>query len=279
VGRKTGQYAWRRGLGLITAPARVLPHFLIIGAQRAGTTSLYYHLVGHPQVRAATSKEVYYFDFHWRRSLWWYRSHFPLAGTTEGGSGSDRRRITGEASPSYLFCPPVAPRVALRLPEVKLIVLLRNPVDRAYSQYWHEIRSGRESCSFREAIAREDERLARERARLGTERCWEGWHHRRHSYLARGRYLEQLRHWWRWVPRQRLLVVQSEALFLRPAVSLARVYRFLGLVPPEEEGFGRYGTCSPYPGLSRQVWAHLTEYFAPHNDALYDELGREFDWD
>ena len=140
--------AWRRA----TAPARDLPDFVILGAQRSGTTSLYDWLSDHPAVVPATRKEVHYFDLHYDRGLGWYRAHFPM------GHGA---HLTGEATPYLLFHPLAPDRVARDLPPTtRFVVLLRHPVQRAVSHYWHERRMGTESETLAVAVAAEEQRLA-----------------------------------------------------------------------------------------------------------------------
>lgn len=136
------------------------PHFLIIGAARSGTTSLYSYLVEHPRVVAAAKKELHFFDLRFPNGPAWYRDQFPSLSPDT---------ITGEASPYYLFHSHVPKRVFKLLPHVKLIVLLRNPVDRAYSHYYHAVKHGIETLPFERAIEQEDERLRGEVARMLEE--------------------------------------------------------------------------------------------------------------
>src|SRR5215216_7751234 len=139
--------------GRATAKLRPLPDFLVLGAQKAGTTALYAYLRRHPQIAGPSWKEVSFFDRHYARGESWYRGNFPSRPAT----WLARRRagaepIVGEASPGYLFHPHAPQRVATLLPNVRLIALLRDPVDRALSHYHHELALGRESLSFEEAI-------------------------------------------------------------------------------------------------------------------------------
>ena len=104
---------------------RRLPDFLIIGAQKCGTSSMFAYLNQHPQMKLPDVKEIHFFDLNYSNGLDWYTSHFPPASLSH-------RMVTGEASPYYLFHPHVPERVRLHCPDVKLVVMLRNPVDRAY---------------------------------------------------------------------------------------------------------------------------------------------------
>jgi len=114
-----------------------------VGAQKAGTSSLYSYMVQHPQVLPAARKEIHYFDRHYDKGLRWYRRHFPLRARLSS------ERLSGEASPYYLFHPHAPRRIAETLPDARILMLLRNPANRAISHYFHEARVGREKLPLR----------------------------------------------------------------------------------------------------------------------------------
>jgi hypothetical protein len=262
----------RADLHQLTGSLRGLPSVLIIGAQKSGTTSLFNYLVRHPDVLAPFGKEIHYFDLHFDRGVRWYRGHFPYSRRLSDGA------ITLDASPYYLVHPQVPRRAFALLPEVRLIALLRNPVDRAFSHYQHEVRGGRESLSFADALDREPERLAGEEERLGSDPGYYSYNHHRYSYTLRGRYVDQLRRWTEHFPRSQLLVIQSERFFRDPAGVTAEVHRFLGLRPHRLERYqpflqGNYGR-EMAPELRNRLAAH----FAPYNAELFRWLGAEYDW-
>jgi hypothetical protein len=244
-----------------TAAKRPLPDFVIIGAQRAGTTSLYRWLSDQTGIAPASKKEVHYFDLYYGQGERWYRSHFRLP---EPGT------ITGEASPYMLFHPLAAGRAARDLDEAtRFIVLLREPVERAVSQYWHERKGNRESESFEQAIALEGERMR------GTEevvcRGDRSYAHQHYSYVARGEYAGQLRRWFDAVGRDRVLVLESERVF---ADGGETVLQWLGVESgalefPSLNGAGRSSTADE--GLLAKLRAH----FEPHNQELFELLGTE----
>jgi len=256
----------------LTGPLRGLPSALIIGAQRSGTTSLFNYLVQHPGVLPPVVKEVHYFDIHYARGLRWYRGRFPFSYRLRSGA------LTIDASPYYLTHPLVPERAARLLPAVKLVAVLRNPIERAYSHYQHELRDGRESLSFPEAIEREAERLAGEEDRLRADPAYYSYNHQRYSYAHRGRYLEQLRRWTRHYPRSQLLVLQSEWLFRDPAAASAAVYDFLGLPPHRLERYEPFFQGKYEREIPAGLRSRLAAYFEPLNRELYQWLGQEFDW-
>jgi hypothetical protein len=258
---------------LLTSPLRGLPTSLVIGAQRGGTTSLFNYLAQHPDVLPPLGKEIHYFDYFYHRGIRYYRGRFPYLRQLQGG------RQTLDATPYYMMHPLAPERAARLLPQVKLIAMLRDPVARALSHYQHEVRGGRESLSFAEAIEQEAGRLTGEEERLRREPQYYSWNHHRYGYTRRGLYLEQLRRWLAHFPRSQLLVLQSEALFRDPAGIMARVHGFLGLRDHRLDRYedtyqqGKYQRAMP-----DELKAKLSAYFAPYNRELFQFLGEEFDW-
>lgn len=271
-GRKTlGRV--RRGtahtLRRASASRRPLPAFLIAGVQKGGTTSLHEYLAEHPDVSPPVTKEVHYFDHAHHRGDGWYRAHFqPPAHAGE---------ISGESTPYYLFHPLVPELVARDLPECKLVVILRNPVDRAFSQHNHERVLGYEDLPFEEAIAREPERLAGEEARILADPRYRSFSHQHHSYLSRSRYAEQLERWFRRVDRDRFLVLGSEDLFEDPGAAIATTQRFLGLRPVAPGDLSARNARS-YSPIDDELRSRLNEELEPHNRRLYELVGRDFGW-
>ena len=255
------------GAGRATARWRPLPAFLVIGAQKAGTTALYDYLYRHPAISGPRWKEVSFFDRHWRRGERWYRGNFPRGA----------RPPVGEASPSYLFHPLAPERVRSLVPEARLIVLLRNPVDRAFSHYQHEVALGREPLSFEDALAAEEERTRGEVERMLADpgyfsHAWWNW-----TYRARGLYAEQLERWYAVFPRERLLVLATEELGTAPAQTYARVLEFVGAPPHELDAYPRVFSRE-YEQMAPATRAALAAGYAEPNARLYELLGRDLGW-
>ena len=270
--------AAQRGWARTTAPLRVLPDFLVIGGQRCGTTSLYRYLGEHPAITTVPlGKGAHFFDTNFDKGVDWYRSYFPVALHRKAVARWNGRSVTGEASPYYIFHPLVPVRVAALLPGVKIIALLRDPVVRAHSHHTHEVARGFETLSFEDAIAREPERLAGEEERMRADPLYRSFSHQHHSYLARGRYAEQLERWREVVPEERMLVLSSERFFADPGETYATVLGFLGVAP---HSLRTYDTFNPrrYDAMSPATEAELRAYFEEPNTRLYELLGTDFGW-
>ncbi len=240
-------------------PAR-LPDFLGLGTQKGGTTTLHQLLLQHPTVFLPTAKEVHYFDLQPQETPDWYRQHFKQAKPDQ---------CCGEITPFYLFHPGAPKRIQALLPNVKLVVLLRDPVERALSQIFHARRHGFENLTPAEAIAAESERLA-----SGDLVSLQ-----KHSYLARSRYLEQLDRYETLFPPTQLLVLQSEALFRQPQTIWNTLQCFLGLptiplptLPVANAGKGESNNVDP--GLRSE----LRSMFATTASGVRERYGFGWDW-
>jgi len=276
---RSGLRVWGRA----TASTRPLPDFLIIGTKRGGTTSLWNYLLEHPGVlpmwpAAENLKSPHYFYWHYDRGLRWYRSHFP----TRLRRSRARRHlghpvVAGEASPYYLYDPRVPQRVAEVLPGVRLIVLLRNPVERAFSHYKERVRAGVEELSFEAALAAEPKRLAGE-----VETMLERPHHysRPHDwygYRDRGVYHPQLLSWQQCFPATSMLVLRSEDFYTDPTSTLQEVHRFLQL-PERPLRNPKRWNYEPAHDMLPETRTQLERFYRPHNAALVRLLGRDPMW-
>lgn len=266
--------------GQLTHGARMLPSFLIVGAQRCGTTSLYRTLARHPAVLPAVlHKGAHYFDTGYANGPEWYRGHFPLLLSARlAAARTGTAPITGESSPYYMFHPLAAQRIARDLPDIKIIALLRDPVERAYSAYAHELARGFETEPFERALDLEPLRLAGVEERLVAEPASDSRAHQHHAYLARGRYAPQLARLERQVGRQRLHVVDSERLFAEPERVYSGVLDFLGLPPDPQGPRLEHRNGRRRPALPRRLRARLEEHFRPYDEELVRWLGAPPSW-
>lgn len=256
----------------LTANERVLPNFIIIGVQKGGTSSLFNYLLQHPDVFPGYKKEVKFFDGNYHKGLGWYRFNYPLMTQM-----SDPGEQTGEASPSYVFHPLVPQRIKETLPHIKLVLLLRNPVARAYSHYQGNMRKGHEELSFEEAIEMEQSRLAGEKEAIIADQHHPMYKYLVYSYLARGIYIDQIKNWLKSFPREQILIQRSEDLFSNPQKVYSRVLAFLGLPDWNLENFEIINLGS-YDEINPKTENKLKAFFKPYNHELYDFLGTNFGW-
>ena len=198
-----------------------LPSCVGLGAQKAGTTTLHALLSQHPQVHLPPQKELQFFSLHYAQGERWYRQQF---------SAAQRGQICGDITPYYLFHPWAPQRIAQLIPKARLIVLLRDPVERTLSHYFHARRLGFEPLPLEQALAAEAQRLS------GAEQvlqATDGRHkmHQECSYLSRSRYEQQLARVQALFPAEQLLVLSSEALFATPEPLWQQLLVFLELEP------------------------------------------------
>lgn len=259
-----------RGIGLATASQRILPDFIIIGAQRCGTTSLFQYLCQHPEVYPSIPKEVHYFSNNYQKGINWYRSHFPLRSQKlKIISKNNGGFITGEATPYYLSHPHAPKRAAKVVPNARLIVLLRDPVRRAYSHYFHEVNMGIETLPFEEAIHKEEDRLRGEFDKLLGDETYRSFNYQHFSYLARGIYADQIERWLKVFKPDSMLVLNSSWLNKDPINTFRTVTGFLGLSDWYQIDASKYHTAS-YPPMEENIKRQLYDFFRPHNQRLYD---------
>lgn len=247
---------------LLTSPLRVMPDFFVIGFPKCGTTSLYEYLIRHPSIGQAFRKEIFFFDHHHKKGLLWYRAYFPTAFSRV----FDKDFICGEATAAYSTHPETYKRIFDANPKAKIIVLLRNPVERAYSNYKHLVRLGH-GRSFEETI---DDNLSGRRYQKHTAF---------HEIVASGIYADYLETLFSVFPRDQVLVLSSADFFADPGAVLAKCFEFLGVRPIEQSQFRTYNKGG-YGGekMASETRKKLERFYGPHNDRLYRLLGRDFRW-
>ena len=263
------------GVGQATQGARALPAFVIAGAQRSGTSSLYRALVEHPNVRPAVlHKGVHYFDLQLRP--WARRGTAATSRCARRSSGYGAVRaapaLTFESSPYYLFHPLAGQRLATDLPGVKVISLVRDPVERAFSAHAHELARGYETEPFERALDLEAERTPGERERMIADPTYNSFAFQHQSYVARSRYVDQLEDLASHVGRDRLLVVDSHRLFEDAAPAMKEVFDFLELPQPSGVTFEQHNArprAPMPPGIRERLEAEL----APSDERLVEWLG------
>lgn len=268
----------RHALRMPTSTWRTLPSVLIIGAQRCGTSSLYKYLSAHPSIAAPLRKETEFFSRRHANGVNWYRAHFPLAIRSKLHGHA---LLTFEATPDYLLYPAAPRRASDLLPVAKIIVLLRNPVDRAFSHYRLGVRLGFERLTFEEALDAEASRLEVEIEEMQVNTSFWPRAFTHFSYVTRGLYAEQIRRWLDRYPRDDFLFIKSEDFFADPAATYAMVLDFLALPPWSPDSFLNHS--DPFGNKERGAMSErardkLTRRFELANRDLEQLLGPRFTW-
>lgn len=285
---------YHKGIDLfrkVTSPLRILPHFIIFGVGRCGTTSLYNYLAEHPNVGEAQEKEIFFFDYHFDQGLSWYKKYFPLKVQGYGKTPW----VTGDATPSYMHHPLAPSRIKEILPQVKLILLLRNPVDRAYSHYCQKINAQLETFPFEMAVRHQiaERTFFQKEHILGNEQYFRHVYYP-HAYISKGVYIENIARWFNTFPKQHILVLQNEEMSKKPQRVFQKTLEFLELPPWELKEFKQYNYHgdhysaprsdksshkAKYEPLTSSFRQELAEYFKPYNEQLYEFLGTDLGWE
>ena len=276
---KAGAKWCRDRAALASWESRVLPELVLAGVQRSGTTALFEALYRLPTVeRPRRGKGSHYFSYNYHLGWEWFQAQFPTrrwAEIVEARHG--RPLFCFDACPYYLFHPFAVERMAQALPDVKVMVMLRDPVRRAESHFHHSVSHGHETLGFEQALAAERERLAREDERMQQDWTYWSHSHEHHSYVLKGMYADQLERLYRHYPHDQVMVVQSEAFYRDPDRILSRVTGWLGL-PPVELNKSDDRNSHGYRPMDPAMRDQLVSVYRDPNERLYQLIGERYDW-
>lgn len=246
------------------------PDFLIIGSGKCGTSSLHQYLCNHPQILSPLTKEIGFFDLPgvYANGIRWYLSHYPQIPDGENF-------ITGEASPGYLYRHDVEKRVFQAFPNVKLIVMMRNPVDRTISAYHHSVRWNGELRSIDEVIDSEMEMIKGLSDPSDIRKSKVKFEPR---HVVWSLYYYFLKNWMEVFPKKQFLVLNSEDFFANPEKVLNQVFNFLNLPTYKLQSYPVYQSGGSYD-KSEKLKSKLSDFFKPHNQKLEEVLDRKLNWD
>ena len=265
---------YKRNIYALTGPIRSLPDFIIIGTVRSGSTSLYYNICQHPCVLSAAYDELGFFDSNFHLGLNWYRSLFPTLFSKWLVKQKNQFGITGEDTPFYIWSSVVAKRILKILPNVKLIVLFRNPVDRAYSNYHLGVRECSESLSFEDAIQVELDSL--KNSEIESEDNVKKYTIPR-SYIVKGFYADQLKIWLKLFKSEQLFITSTENFESNANNTLNKIYDFLEIPQINLKNLEKHKVTS-YPPMKDETRKFLVKLYKTHNEELFEMISTEFDW-
>ncbi len=266
----------------IIGPFHILPDFLILAPGACGTTSmLELYLRSNEHILPSKISEIFYFDKSHPNSINWYKVLFPSIFTKKIRGIIGKKTLTCEATGSYILDPYAPKRIKKILPDVKFVVMLRNPTDRTLSSYKRRIRNRKETRSFEEAIEYEQNHFKKEFQEYQKDENAITFYPFS-SYLARSRYVEYIENWLRYFPKERFLFINSNDYFKDPLKEYNRILEFLGLASHHPNIKGKRG-ISP-PGLfdniptKPETIEFLRDYFQPWNEKLFNLIGVKYDW-
>lgn len=244
------------------------PNFIIIGAEKCGTSSLYHYLRRHPAMLPPIEKEIDFFDIEYEQGLDWYLAHFPAI-PRQGGW------LTGETSPNYLYSGAAPERVHQHFPTAKLIVILRNPVDRTISRFNMMVRNGAERRSFEQAMSEEmgqfNQALAKQAGNIRLPLL------NGHRHIGNSLYYYHLQRWLKYFSREQLLILRSEDLFEQPEATIQQLYQFLEIAHHSETSYPKHN-AGDYPPIDATSYAELANFFKPHTQKLENLIGQSLNW-
>jgi hypothetical protein len=259
-------------------PLHLLPDFYILGGQKCGTTSMFVYLSKHPGILSPSSKDIRFFDKYFSKGVNWYKINFPLKLTKFFTRKKHSKILTGEGTERYLDHPFAPQRIKEITPDAKFIILLRNPVDRAHSHYTMIQRRNSEPSSFEKAIEDEEQRITEPFNKMLNDSNYYSDIYFRHAYLHRGLYVDKIKRWMEVFPKEQFLIIQSEEFFKNPSKTYNDVLEFLGLPSHDLKTYEPIRKQKKSI-LKKQTQQKLQNYFKPHNEKLYNFLGKKFDWD
>lgn len=261
-------------------PFHLLPDFIIFGVSRSGTTSLYQYLSQHPNVEPCAIKEPRFFDQYYHRGINWYRMNFPSKWQKFIFTKVKHKKfITGEASGAYLQNPHAPKRIHNLNPNMKLILLLRNPVDRAFSHYLRKIKNDSEKLSFEEAIDQEKSRIEGEQEKMEQNEKYYSPTYHALSYLTTGLYSVRLKRWLKYFSMKQILILSNEEFLSDPQKIYDKTLEFLDLPTYKLSIFKKFSKQQLSMKMNSKTREKLLDYCKPYNEDLYSLIGQRFDWD
>ena len=260
----------------LSSPLRVLPECFVIGVVRSGTTSLYHYLGQHPCIGSSAYDEIGYFDDNYHLGINWYKSLFPTKFARDKIIKKHGKFLTYDVTPFYIYNPLVTRRIFESFPQAKIISNLRNPIDRAYSNYIIMLQDGDTTKTFEEIVKMEMDEIDKSKSKLNDESYIVDIFYE--NLLARGFYANQLEVWFEKFQKNQLLMISTEDLAQKTDQVLTKVFEFLDLPYFKIRDFTKQNKRE-YPLMKDETRKLLIEFYKPHNEKLYSLINQHFDWD
>lgn len=270
----------------LTRHSRLLPDAIIVGNNKSASNTVFYNLIEHPQIKGSSRRENRFFDANYWRGVNWYRSYFPTKSSKKKFEKNNSKMIILDSSPTAYLHPFAAQRVKKLLPNAKLIILFRNPVEHAYSLWFHRFRTKVESETFENCILHDQERFEE------TEKKWRNdevrehtWKNLRLSYVSDGLYFNHIEKWFSLFPKENFHCVNIDDLAKEPIVVLNKICTFLNLPEYHFDNYTKKNVNKEdkrkptYPPMNPETRKKLVEFYKPHNEKLESFLNMKFNWE
>jgi hypothetical protein len=257
----------------ITSQSRVLPDFLIIGAKRCGTTSLFTNLPKHPSIINSHHDNMGFFNDNFHLGVNWYKSFFPTQAFMEKSKKKYGTSLSFDTTTTYMEHSSTAENVKKTKPDMKIIIMLRNPIDRAYSQYNRTIKiDGIKSRNFEDVVMTEIEKLSDHKNTSFQILRDES------NYIKKGLYYEQLKPWFELFPRKNIGIFSTEDFKNDSQKTYDKIFDFLELTEfiINDNEIMEKGNYSPMDKKTRNF---LSNFYKSHNEKLFQLIEQKFEWD
>ena len=267
----------QRHIFAITGFIRVIPDFLVIGAKRCGTTSLYQHLSEHPCISRSPRDNIGFFNENYHLGINWYKSLFPTVFYKKKMESKNKHCLFFDVTSTYMEEELTAKNVYEVNPNQKIIVILRIPVDRAYSHYHVNVKEKSEKRSFEDAIFEEMNRIKSERIIQNKNKNLRVFTPNNIHYLKKGFYALQLKSWFKIFPREQILVLSTEEFQEDQNLIYKKIFDFLNIPNMKIKSTEKMekGNYIPMKHDTRNL---LLDYFRQCNHELFELINSEFDW-
>ena len=260
----------------LSSPLIILPDCFVIGVVRSATTSLHHYLGQHPCIGSSAYDEIGYFDDNYHLGINWYKSLFPTKFARDKIIKKYGKFLTYDVPPFYIYKPIVAKRIFELSPKAKIISNLRNPVDRAYSNYILMLQNGGTTKTFEEVVQISMDKIDKNKSKLNDEVYLVNTFDE--NILARGFYADQLKIWFEKFQKKQLLIIPSEDLAQKTDEILSKVFKFLDLPYFKIKDFTKHNKREYLP-MKNETRKLLIEFYQPHNEKLYSLINQHFDCD
>ena len=261
----------KRGYFGITSPFRTIPNFIVIGVKRCGTTTLYEQLSEHPCIEKSAHDNLGFFNNNFELGMNWYKSHFVTNFRKKEIERKYGKFATYDVTSSYIQKKKTAQNIFKTLPNVKLILILRNPTDRAYSEYNQNIIDENESRDFRELIKQEIneiENMENDNLEFSSNKI---------NLVKKGIYEKQISPWLEIFPRKQILIISTEEFGEKTTETYDKIFRFLELPKYKIKNKERHrkGTYEAMDDKTRKI---LDDFYESYNSKLFQKIEETFRW-